>query len=119
MNLTSLFNLKGLAIAFGLGLLIGGGGAYFAAVSQFERAALSAAPKAAAAQHQQDVKQHGQAVKASAEGDKQSAGSVKNTAAQVQVIHDTKTVFVNVPAQCPADPEMDPAVIGAYNKAGH
>lgn len=119
MNLTSLFNLKGLAIALALGLFIGGGGAYFLAVSQYERAALSAANKATAAQHKQDVAQHGVAVATSKTAATQGAATQVNTAAQVQVVHDTKTIFRDNPAICPADPELDPAVVDAFNKAGH
>jgi len=37
----------------------------------------------------------------------------------VQIIHDTKTIFRDNPASCPADPEVDPAVLEAFNKAGH
>ena len=119
MNLSSLFNLKGLAIAFAIGLVAGGGTGYYVAVSQFERAALNAANTAAAAQHQQDVAQHGVAVTTSGNATAQAATTGANTAVQVQVIHDTKTVFRNIPATCPDDPELDQTVIDAYNKAGH
>ena len=119
MNLSSLFNLKGLAIAFAIGLVAGGGTGYYVAVSQFERAALNAANTTAAAQHKQDVKQHGAAVTVSGKATTQAVTTGKNTATQVQVIHDTKTVFRNIPATCPDDPELDQTVIDAYNKAGH
>ena len=119
MNLTSLFNLKGLAIAFAIGLVAGGGSGYYVAVSQFERAALSVAPKAVAAQHKQDVAQHGAAVVANTAGQTQADATQANTSAQVQVIHDKTTVFVKVPGQCPDDPVVDPDVLNAYNKAGH
>ena len=119
MDLTSLFNLKGLAIAFAIGLVAGGGSGYFVAVSQFERAALNAANTAAAVQHKQDVKQHGTAVTVSTTGQKKADATQVNTAAQVQVVHDKTTVFVKVPGQCPDDPAIDPDVLNAYNKAGH
>jgi hypothetical protein len=119
MNLTSLFNIKGLAIALGIGFAAGIGSGYFLAVGQYESAALSAANKAAAAQHKQDVAQHGVAVNTSHAAATQGAATQANTGQQVQVIHDTKTIFLNNPAICPADPELDPAVLDAFNKAGH
>ena len=119
MNLTSLFNLKGLAIAFAIGLVAGGGSGYYVAVSQFERAAINAANTAAAAQHKQDVAQHGAAVVASNTGQTQANATQANTGAQVQVVHNAPTVFVKVPGQCPDDPVIAPDVLNAYNKAGH
>lgn len=73
----------------------------------------------AVAQHKQDVKQHKAAVVASDAGKDRGAKQQGNTKAQVQIVHDTKTVFVDVPGNCPADPVIDPAVLDAYNKAGH
>lgn len=119
MGLTSLFNLKGLGIAFALGLLVGGGGAYFAAVSQFERAALSAAPKAAEAQHSHDVQQHGEAMSESNKAAGKDASSQQNIKKQVLVIYRTRTALQSIPANCPSNPEVSADVLDAYNKAGH
>lgn len=73
----------------------------------------------AVAQHAQDVKQHNVAASTSQKAAKQAADTERNTAAQVQIVHDTKTIFVRVPVDCPVDPAIDPAILGAYNKAGH
>jgi hypothetical protein len=73
----------------------------------------------ATAQHVQDVKQHDAAVAASGAAKTRDDKTAAGAAPHIQYIHDIKTVLVKVPANCPADPVMDPTVIDAYNKAGH